>query len=287
MGWDSGIWTSQENLRLKNSYAVVGQILEAVNERCNASGIDELSSNRLSAIGQIDEKITQIIEAAVNHTDNSGNWEGQTSIPHWTVSDIETAIGESRIDGSRLSEVSVEWAWQQPKIINLLRWFEGEATKESSLEFRLAQGGDWATAVSNFNTEPWSNTDELIAYHDAYFFGQRTIRRNRATAVIENNTDFTVTYQYYIKFYASGSTYENNDYPGISANVFHSVYNNSITSINNDTVDIGNFGDSTVSEPGFLGQRGWVANPFTTGTPDYNIIVAKFDGTNGFTYKDW
>ena len=88
-----------------------------------------------------------LITKFVNHTNNSGSWDNQATIPNWTEATIITAIG----DGSRLSAptdplISAPWLYQQYKMLNLLRWVkvQGQWDRERQLHFN--DNADWNTA---------------------------------------------------------------------------------------------------------------------------------------------
>ena len=57
--------------------------------------------------------------AFINHLDNSGNWEGQTSIPYWTWTSIMAQLGETKIDVPVTKALVRPWALQRYKVLNL------------------------------------------------------------------------------------------------------------------------------------------------------------------------
>lgn len=133
MAWsDYADFSSVDKLRLTTPFDGILPLIKAVNERCLAAGRSLLSDDiRLYAIeplSTVQNKITQLIEDFVNHTDNGGNWHGQadSNIPMWTEADILTYIGatERIVLPDRLDELSVEWLYQQYEILNLLLWTE-------------------------------------------------------------------------------------------------------------------------------------------------------------------
>ena len=133
MGWsDYADFSSVDKLRLTTPLDGILPLIKAVNERCLAAGRPLLSDDiRLYAIellSTVQNKITQLIEDFVNHTDNGGNWHGQADsyIPRWTEADILTSIGAvERISAPEgLDKLSIEWLYQQYEILNLLLWTE-------------------------------------------------------------------------------------------------------------------------------------------------------------------
>jgi hypothetical protein len=125
---DTGLlpWIHLEAIRqaIAERYAAAGLTLTGVLASPLAVG-----SVNLYGIGTaIDAAITALIPAYVNHLDNGGDWEGQTTCaPVWTSATILAAIGvASRITVGNLgTPLSAAWARQVYALINLLRWAIG------------------------------------------------------------------------------------------------------------------------------------------------------------------
>jgi len=151
-------------------YSALESIRLALVERAAAASytlptILQTEVKRLSTVkpytDAIQAAITALIPLFINHTDNGGNWSGQSDVPMWTESAILSAIGaESRLIQNKMN-VSADWITQQYKIINMLKWSKninrsrnvkirgGYGTSESS------QDDAWNNAVSDYNSASW------------------------------------------------------------------------------------------------------------------------------------
>lgn len=124
-------WTSADTLRLMPIELVLRPIVEAVKERYTVAGLTLPSAlsawNPMLPVKTITDAIqsaaTALMPKFVNHTDNGGDWSGQTEIPYWTEADVLIEIDSlERLELGHLSPLSAEWCFQQYQILNLLRW---------------------------------------------------------------------------------------------------------------------------------------------------------------------
>lgn len=161
MSWgdQSAVWPAAVGSIARNN---LEEIRQAIEERRLAAGLGSFTGTGSAfAAGEITREhmvniqsaITTLIANYVNHTDNSGAWTGQASIPYWAESTIIAAIG----DASRLSVPATQYtfrAWinQQYDILNLLLW-----TK--SIE-------PWVNASSDDISEPL-DTDRATTWANA------------------------------------------------------------------------------------------------------------------------
>jgi len=106
-----------------------------------------------SFITPFQASMTNLLAVAINHTVNGGDLNGLATYPGWTQADMLAAIGDAarHTGGAGLSLRA--WAWQQYRMLNLLRWLRVPfATYESNLgsykEASSGVKGTWAEAVA-------------------------------------------------------------------------------------------------------------------------------------------
>lgn len=129
MPWDTNKFVTLE-CRLCSPIRTLDEIVTGANERCDGVDIALLTApielyNLYNIQNLIQAKITALIPLFVNHTlplATPGNYDGESTIPMFTEATILVAIGAvSRLVPNRLL-VDREWAVQQYKIINMLRY---------------------------------------------------------------------------------------------------------------------------------------------------------------------
>ena len=129
-----------DGMILHTPFDIIKNLIEAVNERCLASGVseiddfskDDLLLHTKNIYSEIQSTITGLIPLHVNHTYNGGDWTGQTTIPNWTESDIIDTIGDDdRFSIPDKLELEREWIHQQYNIVNLLRYIKRGINLES------------------------------------------------------------------------------------------------------------------------------------------------------------
>jgi len=265
-------------------------VYRTVPANCSAIGTgDIILSSWFSAF---QSEITTLIGLYVNHTDNGGDWDGETTIPTWTESDIITVIGDSeRYDAPTDPLISAGWMYQQYNIINLLRWARGTAGYQSPWQIKESAIGvtplPWSNVVSAYNSASYQGRNFNLTCFDK----QKTSTDGRIESVKikytiirgDDDNSFIPDYDLYQDYkkpdfqtYYNPGGYAIGEYQKIdSGSYLISEYNKSTPYIEYDY-------DTTEPSVGNFGYIGSGIIP-KLGT----FLVVKFDGTNGFTYKDW
>ena len=288
----------------KQLFTTMTGLRNALKERLNAIG-DTLSGsvtvpehNKLptkSWLNSFQGDMSSAIARYINHTDNSGDWEGESTIPDWTENSIIAAIG----DPERYSVPDIplaKWAKQQYDIINLLRWATGVSARQVPWKQKEVTpgSGSWADVVTAFNNASYVNstTNLRIFRRRKNSGGGGTIDHVKIFYTLTRQDDsgqFGADYDLYQKFtlnngntsvdiYSSADGYlQDKHYKQETGSFAVSTYSQS-SAEKAVTIDY--------SEPGTEDKDiGLVAstNQLSTGT----TLVLKFDGANGFEYKDW
>lgn len=135
--WDDN-WEESEGVgkRPRRSY---NQLQAAIAQHSIA--LDRVEVGEQLVIGErvrrsmrqaLHSEISSLIILFVNHTFNSGVFEGQTSIPNWTTIDIIAEIGDDERLPVPNDHINVaDWNNQNRKIINLLRYIQRGTGLES------------------------------------------------------------------------------------------------------------------------------------------------------------
>lgn len=260
----------------------------------------------------IQSQITTLIPKYANHTDNSGNWDGQSSIPKWAEATILSAISAaSRLTCSRLS-AQPDWIIQQYKIINMLRWIHGDTgTSWPYTEMQTKTGwagGTSATfndAVTAYNAASWSaasgsgmatieDCNRLIYFEDGSGYRDFTIRRKKGKVVVANNTGFTADYDTYIYHSKPGygdqgnTSYEDND-ASISEGTYDLQESYSLSNGSSKNVAFGVYDNVSISDPGSFDPlttwiKGWAVGKYGSSSLTGHVIhIVK----PSFAFKDW
>jgi hypothetical protein len=311
--WDAPnpLWTLQElNLAM----------IEAIKEKDSATGrtvpallsasYNPIRPNR-DYVNAIHSEVSTLIPLFVNHTDHGGDWSGQATIPAWTEATILTAIGDSaRIISSNLNVLS-PWYFQTKRILDLLRWVKKlapySANNRAYREGYIPPYGDqstadiaWNTALTQYNINAW----QLGGFDDNNGIGRYSdIWLNRSyfmPYMLNSRGSFNFNYNisgvfasldlYTIAMINTNINYENHnaifvfdDTCGYMENV-----NTKIESFTER--DISASFDSSVIEfttpirPDRIAIDYTVQNLsiyLTSGT-----VILKFDGLNGFKFKN-
>lgn len=308
-GWNTNIFVTHE-CRLCSEYAVLDDIIDAVNERCSGAGIALLSTDhRLYSVqtvkSLIQAKVNTLIPLYVNHTlplATPGNYDGETTIPMFTEETMLTAIGAaSRLPATRLY-VDEEWAMQQYKIVNILRCNTGSIIRYNH-EAKRALGDDdddntaWLIASNNWDSATW----DFTPYWDEYAMSNGIKRHptsfqykdylsilygERSEIHYNNNTVFDVDFDLYFmggkkSYFVSPSLVPPVFWDG-GQGILEDLYNKYATGTQLTGVT-SKISDAELDKP--------VAPP----SPESQvscalkspILIQKFTGENGFTYKDW
>jgi len=133
---DDGVIMDWDALALPDLWHPLEALRRAINERQKVLGITHTAPvTRLSAVYQtclaLHNAITYMLPGFVNHTDHSGDWDGQTTIPYWSEATMLTAIGSaSMLAPARFFDIN-QWLSQSYKMLNLMRWVFSAANPDS------------------------------------------------------------------------------------------------------------------------------------------------------------
>ena len=238
-------------------------------------------------------EISTLIPLYVNHTDSGGNWDGQTTIPMWTEAAILTAIGDaSRLPAPTDPLICAAWLNQQRKIINLLRWTKASGsyknkewiTVKSSpapIPIAIAEANalydiaPWIPMIPP--TGPFSGTDLNF---DGYFSYQARITNVRATYYYQGiDTTYSKSVDVYMKGTHPTPIWYGNYTPNLNSVI--DKYKKSHTSLENNLAT-----QDFLFEQDKPSQWADVDAGFASFVEQF-VAVFKFDGPNGFTFKDW
>lgn len=245
--------------------------------------------------------IDDILDRYANHTDSSGDWTGQDDIPLWTEADMLTAIGDAeRIPAPTDPLISARWMFQQYKILNLLRWVRKVIGYMQGSQDRIGRGSSSISpeiavnlAIIQLESTPFSPTSASLSVKNRTrfnsFSNEYECRIDQSIGKLETDFDYTsVDLQSSIDFYLSGAG--NNLYGNFSP-VFHPLQGKLNTAI---TTPEG-FGerDTGLLAHDQFDQFDLNFDVGSIGTNFVNTIIGrgraaeKFDGENGFQFRDW
>jgi hypothetical protein len=247
-------------------------------------------------------KVSELIVLYTNHTVNGGNYNGQSTIPEWTEADILTAIG----DDSRLPAPSdhinvADWNNQTRKIINLLRWVQEVFSFGAgrSIKRRKTSGsqGSWASAKSAFDSAGYTGNNPYNTFFYSYHstFGSYSIDFNDTKWNYTTNTHFKHSTIMYFPSTSGAGSYSHWFTFGLMANEnkYNSVYSigeqdKSLNVTTDWLIENGFTSTPYPPEPISLGDVWMNQLGINDGaTVAFGVGIRKFDGPNGFTYKDW
>jgi hypothetical protein len=247
-------------------------------------------------------EITALIPLFVNHTDSGGDWSGQSTIPAWNEADILTAIGDpARLPAPTDPLISAAWMFQQYNMLNLLKWRRYTNVLTKDKQIREASEAGYATlaaaiiACNNaYTAASWSTTTQGLRA------GTSTVSTPGSHWALKDNIRGTLYYQGQttdlyksVDLYTSGvrigtpsaKRLYGNESPNFNAT--ESLYAKSATSAENNlaTDDFAfeqdnplDFFTSRPEDSDFYDINAQLAS---------SIMVFKFDGVNGFQYKNW
>lgn len=288
MAWN-GTWTTAADLKGRSERNLLNQLLGALVERASVSflpptglpaPLEEEKRIRPSTpnpwFSAFQTAMTALLtNRYYNHQTNGGNYAGLTtrySLPVWTEADMLTAIGaSSRIPAPSSGKLVREWAWQQYKILNLLRWVRTDIAAGVDVYERRGN------TVAEWNAASWVATGGITGPFSYY----------RSSA---SPRYYTLVTKYRVTF--GGSLLASAD-----------VYTYPIKIVDwtwwtdtGWTENAWNLAD-TVAEGASPLTSAEIGNRTIAGGSDPSgyqvqsvldhVLVVKFDGPNGFTYKDW
>jgi len=316
-------WSSADSLKLAPVGMATRCIIEALKERAEAANYTlpailsaEWEPLRIGypVVSAIQDSVTALIIKFCNHTDSGGDWTGLADAadvaPQWTEPDVLAVLeAPARLELKRLNPFSSEWFFQQYQILNLLRW---KKIQESHLlyETRLTAVGYFVKSVgywdnqaqSEFLAAPWNGPYVGLWEGWGAYYGVGGVYpvedgRNPSETIIrskrryQHNQIDTVGCVYDIyAFTVPGSvgwsmaTF-NSQGANVIENAFAKIY--SSPELTADT-EFDVLDDDSVppnrppwSYPGDYSSKfwGWQITK--------SSYVLKFDGANGFKFRDW
>lgn len=318
---DSGInWTDP---RIAPMWNALESIRLALVERASVAGytLPEILQSEVVRgafiyyyTSAIQTAVSALIPLFVNHLDSNGDWTGKTSIPAWTEAAILAAIGAaSRITAPRLA-VTADWIAQQYAIINMLRWNSKNELKINywTKSITPIYNTIWKelrdSAINSYNNAEW-----VIAtwgsYYNSYFnihcevlscapssifyFG-----RSKSNIIPFNkleNIDYIIDVDLY-SLMRSFANFNESEYDEIKTGVPYGTYKK----IDTQEINLQAQGNTPWFEVGFNDESlpydipetpvsgyfgiGWEATSAVANSPE---LILKYDGPNGFKFKNW
>lgn len=293
-------WGSRKNKLLYPAYEMLRL---AHNERGNSIGFSPITAERSSGkiytgnwIASFHTIMSALILNYVNHEDSGGNWNGESAIKLWTIADILTSIGDaSRVPASKI--FIADWSLQQYKLLNKLRWslkslawteiFQNQASTTAK-STKQGEGANWTEAIDDYN---------------ASSFGTNYYRMNLARGIVRAGAAIASVYRCKYEMLVPGNP------PGVRSCMIDwyalpsnmpgtwapQIFNASGLPINEDrlydfhtgsgphnaqdTVTSNYMPLPTPQNPGGSNGEGFAVFKVYT--------VLKWDGANGFKFKDW
>ena len=246
-------------------------------------------------VSAVQTAVTALIARYANHTDSSGNWDGQTSIgPSWTASALlaDIAPGTTRREQKQYGLRSAAWILQQRLILDRLLWyvFNGTtATPEASSSHQRTSGAqvDWATAVTAWDAASWTSTGAVVSHDGNLHLGQFTATRRRAALFGQMlvNVGWKAGLDVYARFQkppGTGGTYENPDYAYAENEWARLGSTAPLAYLDTEALGTwGDFGSVTVSAPAVGAEnRGWYMGSSTA----YKA-VCRWNVAGGFVFQ--
>lgn len=303
-GWNTTDidWTSAATLEptlARQPYLVLYDIAEALRER--SPTLDSVSllaavrrNDKRKIVRDIDAKYEEMYTKFADHTDNSGVWNDEASIPMWTEANLETQTGLSRPDSPmRGDRISPDWAFWMYSAINLLLWtVKGQLVSSVSWNRKDADDATWADAITAFNAASWSGWSSYGAYsspafHQAYLYASSYVIIREAFRL---DALAAPTSQYYMAdVYTQFKTgliianYENNDYAAADGNLYR-VYSDAVRRLGalpQGTVEVGYIDECSITtEPTGFDGTGWETGQAANSWQ----LIRKYDVAGGFDY---
>jgi len=316
-------WSSADSLKLVPIGMTCRCIIEALKERAEAANytlpaILTAEWNPLQTaypvISAIQSSITALIIKFCNHTDSGGDWSGFSYVaPAWTESDILTAIeDDARLSLTFLNPILASWAFQQYKILNLLKWIKNTFTSNWKYDSKNA-----FVSSDPLGTPPPYNWESAASYYGESFSTIQTGQYNtsvppsfaaangihasrytydilrfskqvyiRSLPSINKTADFYI----YTQLPSLFVLYSNAVFDGQGDSFIENAYNKAAI-IADETVSteimfdwISNLASVPPNRPT---QQGTTMVWSTPATATATAAIIKFDGANGFKFRDW
>jgi hypothetical protein len=246
----------------------------------------------------------------VDHTQYSGDFNGAPEIPRWTETTLLTSIGDStRIPAPSSQIVCAKWAYQNFNILNLLRWRiqpsipQTERARRESTESSAVRWATTAQAWSGPSSE-WDSASYVTNSSKSILVWTEMARYSGGTpytAFLQNYRG-KYTYTFAIDSYASIDVYsksvkESRSFGGLTPSYTFATETGwtEDTYVNHETISEQDLTSTIVTSSLItIGKGNQPADPISDNTVQVRTAlltdasyVLKFDGANGFTYKDW
>lgn len=299
-------FSSADALRLAPEGMAIRCIVETLKEKAEAANytLPEILSSDWGPLN-VPYAVTTAIQSAAtalmplfcNHTDNGGDWSGLSDAsvvaPAWTEAVILAAIGaESRLVPARLG-LSREWIFQQYQILNLLRWIKKQLyflntyTRGWTDRYDLLSESD---IINAWNSSTWGSGGTAAMAQSGYESGQSRCARAKSTLSINYLYENQIQIDCYLKevFPGGASFFDGSEISVTTDGVFSKIISGqnisctgwtNVSEIGNIDTIPSNYYRSPLGGYGY----GWEFNSAT----GYNYAVLKFDGANGFKFKNW
>lgn len=310
---DDGVmmdWSSADTIKLCDLWHPLNAIRRCLNEKQAATGtsataaIDRLTDT-YAAANTLHAAISAQITKFINHTDNSGDWNGKTNIPTWTVNTILSAIG----DGARVTPVKLDalntWLIQSRKILNLLKWVRSTTFSFVNHERRFGysdqtgsptRAGAYSIALGAYNANSWntSSLDGVWCYtHMAFtnlFYCDIDSHRGILRFATNRSPSRQASMDIYLKGEIVSYSYSPNQYGNNSPLLDNSPdtfkISETLTESGDATQDTSKYEFDTPSSYDETNlPNGMISCKISA--YDKTCAVFKFDGANGFKFKDW
>jgi len=180
MTWATN-WDSSEG-KGKLLKSALNDLRGAMDERCDAVGRTVPANCPVIATGDLvlsswfsafQSEMSTLITTYIDHTDNGGDWDGLATIPNWTVANILTELGETRVDAPTDPLISAPWLYQQYKLLELLRWDKISATLGTTGQTKQYLSNiSWADCETNFvGATPTSSSFSFWMWYNGEHLG--------------------------------------------------------------------------------------------------------------------
>jgi len=276
-------WTSADTLRNIPPWTPLNDIYLAINERCKAAGITPLNftlRNSHRNGWQMQDKLTDLIPFFANHTDNSGAWDGQASIPVWTESDLETEISESRPTVERCAPLTAEWVWWMHECLNLLLWTKISLSFTNIVDdhFRQVGAGTWAGVISGWTPPGTGSNITRFSGQSYYGYNWYATRAYGKMQITQPTTDLWCAIDWYCTPYTGYP-------PDIWDDESRGFNQSTLSKVYTSTSEY-----ATTRQSGYIGEGSGVPPMDASGDKTgWEIVVyaaiLKWDVAFGFTYQ--
>jgi len=290
--WDSSEGTGKLlKSALNDLRSAMEERIEGVN-RTMPADVVEIETGDLvysSWFTAFQSEMTNLFAFYIDHTDSGGSWNGDTTLPIWTETTILAEIGDaSRLDAPTDPLVSAGWMYQQYKMLNVLRWgaidrvgneivkYEGSTIAQS----KIGEDNDQSTAEAEYTASAWTSDTIVALLANAGNNGNYRYNRFRAKMKYDTNNTFGKSVDYYFFITAPTGGFNANG-ESLTEDTYYKDTSAGLSETTSEVIEAGAYFSGVDDLPIYntASFYGWRA--------DTAYIILKYDGANGFTYKDW